>query len=328
MSGAPAPVVKKVKVLKEVVKVDPMIKKKAYFERLTKCLQTYSKIAIVTIDNVGANHLARVRKQYRGTAEVVMGKNTLMRRCVRKYIEDGHPEFENLLTVLRGNVGLVFTNGDLRTVRNDVTSYRVPAPAKAGIIAPSDVLIPAGPTGLEPTATAFLQALNIPSKIVKGQVELTGVVHLIAKGDKVKPGAAALLQKLKITPFTYGIDVNLVFNNGFVYGANLLDMTDRDVLAKFAAGLNNIASLGFAIGYPTLANVPHIIVNSYKNLLSIGVQTEYSFGPVDDLKERIKNPGAFASAAPAAAAAAPVAVAAPVVEEEESDDEMELDLFG
>jgi large subunit ribosomal protein LP0 len=74
--------------------------------------------------------------------------------------------------------------------------------------------------------------------------------------------------------------------------------------------------------------VPHIIVNSYKNLLSIGVQTEYSFGPVDDLKERIKNPGAFASAAPAAAAAAPVAVAAPVVEEEESDDEMELDLFG
>jgi len=327
-AGAPAPVVKKAKVLKEVVKVDPMIKKKAYFERLTKFLQTYSKIVIVTIDNVGANHLARVRKQYRGQAEVLMGKNTLMRRCIRTYIDDGHPEYEALLDVLRGNVGLIFTNGDLRAVRNDVTSYRVPAPAKAGTIAPSDVLIPAGPTGLEPTATAFLQALNIPSKIVRGQVELTSVVHLIAKGDKVKPGAAALLQKLKITPFTYGIDVNLVFNNGFVYGADLLDMTDRDVLSAFAEGLNKIASLGFAIGYPTLANVPHIIVNSYKNCLSIGVQTEYSFGPVDDLKERIKNPGAFAVAAPAAASAAAVAVAAPVVEEEESEEEMELDLFG
>ena len=45
-------------------------------------------------------------------------------------------EFEPLMNVLRGNVGLIFTNGDLRSMRNDVTSFRVPAAAKAGIIAP------------------------------------------------------------------------------------------------------------------------------------------------------------------------------------------------
>jgi len=324
-----APPKPKAKVIKEVVKVDPMVKKRAYFARLTGYLQTYNKIVIISIDNVGANHLQRVRKQYRGEAEVLLGKNTLMRKCIRQYVEDGHPEFEPLLEVLVGNVGLIFTNGDLRAVRNDVTAYRVPAPAKAGIIAPSNVMIPAGPTGLEPTATAFLQALNIPSKIVKGQIELTSVVHLIEKGEKVKPGAAALLQKLKITPFTYGIDVNLVYNNGFVYGADLLDMTDRDVLGFFANGLSKIAAIGYEINYPTLAMVPHVIVNSYKNLLAVGVNTEYSFGPVDELKERIKNPGAFASAAPAASAAAETAVvSAPAPVEESSEDEMELDLFG
>jgi len=330
--GAPAPVVKKVKVIKEVVRVDPMVKKRAFFARLKQYLQTYSKICIITVDNVGASHLQRVRKQYRGEADVLMGKNTLMRKCIRSFIDEGHPEFEPLLDVLVGNVGLIFTNGDLQSMRNEVMSFRVPAPAKAGIIAPSNVLIPAGPTGLEPTATAFLQALNIPSKIVKGQIELTNVVELIKKGDKVKPGAAALLQKLKITPFSYGIDVNLVFNNGFVYGADLLDMTDRDVLNFFAQGLSNLAAIGYEINYPTLAIVPHVIVNSYKNLLAIGVNTNYSFGPVDELKERIANPQAFASAAPAASAsagadvvAAPAAAAAPA---EESEEEMELDLFG
>jgi len=322
----------KIKVAK--VKADPRIRKKAYFERLTGYMQTYSKVLIIGIDNVGAAHLQRVRKQFRGTAEVLMGKNTLMRKCMRQYVESGHPEFDSLMNAIVGNVGLVFTNGDMRSMRNELTSYRVPAAAKAGVTAPSDVMIPAGPTGLEPTATAFLQALNIPSKIVKGQVELTNAVHLIRKGQKVKPGAAALLAKLKITPFSYGIDVNQVFNNGFVYSASLLDLTDRDVLDRFARGINRIAALGLRIGYPTLATVPHFIAKAYRNLLGVGVKTEYTFGPVAELKERIKNPGAFAVAAPktgggnAPAAAAPVA--APVAEEKavSSEGEMELDLFG
>lgn len=328
--------VKKVKIAKEKVKIDKKARKRAFFERLTHCLQTYQKVMIISIDNVGAAHLNRVRKQFRETSTVLMGKNTLMRKCIRKYIEGGHPEFDGLMNAIKGNVGLVFTNGDMRSMRNEITSHRVPAPAKAGIVAPSDVMIPAGPTGLEPTATAFLQALNIPSKIVKGQVELTSVVHLIKKGDRVKPGAAALLQKLKITPFSYGIDVGLVYNGGFLISADLLDMTDRDVLERFANGLSRVAALGLAIGYPNLATVPHTIVKAYKNILAIGVQTEYTFGPVADLKNRIANPGAFAvveapkaagGAANVAAAAAAVAAPEPVKEESE-DGEMELDLFG
>jgi len=317
-------------------KPDPRLRKKLYFERLTSYMQTYTKIIIVGIDNVGAAHLQRVRKQFRGQAEVLMGKNTLMRKVMRAYVEAGHPEFQALMDSIVGNVGLVFTNGDMRAMRNELTSYRVPAAAKAGVTAPSDVMIPAGPTGLEPTATAFLQALNIPSKIVKGQVELTNAVHLIKKGTKVKPGAAALLAKLKITPFSYGIEVNQVYNNGFVYNASLLDLTDRDVLDRFGRGLTRIAALGLRIGYPTLASVPHSIAKAYRNLCAIGVQTEYTFGPVAELKERIKNPGAFASAAPAAssgsAPAATAAVAAPVAaeapKEASEEEEVELDLFG
>jgi large subunit ribosomal protein LP0 len=316
----------------EKVKVDPAVRKKAYFERLTSYMQTYSKIMIIKIDNVGAAHLQRVRKQFRGSAQVLMGKKTLMRKCIRQYIETGHKEFQPLMENLVGNVGLIFTNGDLRSMRNEVTEYRIPAPAKAGVTAPADVHIPAGPTGLEPTATAFLQALNIPSKIVKGQIELTNAVHLIHKGERVKAGAAALLQKLKITPFSYGIEVNLVFNGGFVYSADLLDLTDRDVLDRFGRGLTRIAALGLQIGYPTLATVPHTIVNCYQNLLSIGIGTEYEFGPVAELKEKIANPGAFVAAAPAAVAATEAKKEVAVVEqvaEEESDEGMEgMDLFG
>jgi len=331
-------VVKKVKAPVIKVKVDPKIRKRAYFERLTNYLQTYTKVMLISIDNVGAAHLQKVRKDFRGTAEVLMGKNTMMRKCIRQYIDQGHPEFESLMNAIVGNIGLIFTNGDMRTIRDAITIYRVPAPAKPGITAPSDVFIPAGPTGLEPTATAFLQALNIGSKIVKGQVELTANVHLIKKGDRVKPGAAALLARLKITPFSYGIDVNQVFSGGFVYSASLLDLTDRDVMQRFSAGLNRVAALGLRISYPTIASIPHTLAKAYQNCLGLAVQTSYSFGPVDQLKAMIADPSKFAAAAPAASSsssggaaaavsAAVVAISAPE-EKQESEEEMELDLFG
>jgi len=325
---------KKEKPTAAVLKANKAARKKAYFDRMTGYLETYSKVMLISVDNVGAAQLQKTRKQFRGTADVLMGKNTMMRKCMRQFIDRGNKQFQPLMDAIYGNVGLVFTNGDLRHIRNEVTAYRVPAPAKSGVVAPSDVIIPAGPTGLEPTATSFLQALNIPSKIVKGQIELTNAVHLIRKGDKVKPGAAALLQKLKITPFSYGIDVATVYNNGFVYGADLLDLTDRDVLERFARGLSRIAALGLRIGYPTLASVPHSIANAYQNLLAIGIGTEYTFGPVTEIKARIANPGAFVQAPVAqtgghAAAAAPAAAAAVVEEKEASEEEeMDMDLFG
>lgn len=43
----------------------------------------------------------------------------------------------------------------------------VPAPAKMNAIAPLDVVVSAGPTGMEPSQTGFFQVLNIATKINK-----------------------------------------------------------------------------------------------------------------------------------------------------------------
>jgi large subunit ribosomal protein LP0 len=81
---------------------------------------------------------------------------------------------------------------------------QVPAGAKAGTLAPTDVFVPPGPTGLDPGQTGFFQALNIATKIVKGSIEIVAQVHLIKKGDKITSSAVALLSKLDIKPFFYG----------------------------------------------------------------------------------------------------------------------------
>ena len=77
-----------------------------------------------------------------------------------------------LLPHIKGNVGFVFTKGELNEVRDTILANKVAAPAKAGALAPIDVVVPAQNTGLGPEKTSFFQALSIQTKIAKGTIEM------------------------------------------------------------------------------------------------------------------------------------------------------------
>jgi large subunit ribosomal protein LP0 len=262
-------------------------RKEEYFAKFKELLGTYSKAFIVEIDNVGSLQLQTTRGQLRGRAEVLMGKNTMMRKCIREYVEDNPgAEVAQLEALCRGNIGYVFTNGDLNEVREILESNIRPAPAKVGAIAPSDVVVPKGPTGCDPGQTAFFQTLQIATKITRGQIEMTADTHLIEAGTKVTASQAAILQKLNIEPFTYGMKLRSVYDNGSLFDAKVLDITDEVLGDKLRAALSMIASMSLALGYPTEASVPHSIANAFKAILSITIGCDnYSFPTADVYKE-------------------------------------------
>jgi len=149
-------------------------------------------------------------------------------------------------------------------------------------------------------------------------------------GDKVGASESTLLNMLKISPFTYGLEIEQVYDQGTVFSPEVLDITDDDIRAKFMEGVRNVASVCLQIGYPTVASVPHSIVNGFKNLLAIAAETEITFPEAEQMKAFLADPSAFAVAAPAAAAEeapAAAAEAAPEESEEESDDDMGFGLF-
>jgi len=306
-------------------------KKQAYFNKLVNLLETHNKVFVVGVDNVGSNHLQKIRQILRGKAVVLMGKNTMVRKVLRGEASKNEA-LEALIPLVRGNVGFVFVKDDLSEVRSILLREKVGAPAKAGIIAPQDVIIPAGNTGMEPTMTSFFQALNIQTKINKGQIEIVNNVHLIKEGQKVGASETNLLQKLNIKPFQYGLIIKSVYDQGSIYDDKVLDLTDADIVSKFQLGVKNIASIGLSVGYPTLASVPHSFLNGYKNLLSVAVETEYTFKHAEKVKAYLKDPSAFAAAAPAAAApaagkSAPAAAPKEEPKEEEEDADMGFGLF-
>jgi len=307
-----------------MVKEDRAAWKSSYFDKMTALLDEYPKCFIVGADNVGSRQMQRIRGALRGHGIVLMGKNTMMRKAIRRHLEN-NSALEKLLPFIKGNVGLVFTKGDLSEVSRIIQENKVAAPAKAGAIANLDVTVPAQCTVLGPEKTSFFQALSIQTKITKGTIEILNDVKLIKIGDKVGASEATLLNMLNISPFTYGLQIEQVYDSGTVFELAILSITNDDIRARFMECVANVSSISLAIGYPTLVSVPHSIVNGFKNLLSVAAVTDIDFKEAKTLKEFLKDPSKFAAAAPVAAAAPAAAAAGGKKEEEKkkppSDDE-------
>jgi len=295
-------------------------RKEELAEDLKNLFDTHETVFVVGVDNVTSNQLHEIRKDLREDATIYCGKNTQMRRVIR-LLEEETPAYEKIRAACKTNVALVFTNKDASEIRTKIAENKMQAAAKAGAVNQCDVIIPAGLTNLEPTMTAFLQALNISSKITKGNIEILNETHLLKIGEKCDASAAALLAKLGIAPFSYGLVPRQIYQNGAMFEPAVLDITDDQILTTFKMGMKNVAAVSLELSMPTMVSVPYTILLAFGNLLAVAAATEFSFKEAEEIKAYLKDPSAFACAAPVAAAGdAPAAAAAPAAAES-SDDE-------
>merc|ERR1719282_950091 len=162
-----------------------------------------------------------IRYELRGRGTVLMGKNTMIRKALQLGHEL-HPEagMDVLRSNVKGNIGFIFAQKcTLDDIRELLKQHRKESAAKAGQVSMVNLSLPAGPTGMDPSQTNFFQALNIGTKIVKGQIELSTEFQILKTGEKVSPSTAVLLQKLSIRPFEYDMEVLKVYQDSSVFDA-------------------------------------------------------------------------------------------------------------
>lgn len=316
--------------------------KKAYEDRLNNCLTKYSKVIFVSMDNVRSQQAHDVRRALRGKAELIMGKKTLQAKIVEKRAHaksssNDSKHFNEQCdknNLLCGNTGLVFTNEDVNEITAILDKYRVKAPARVGAVAPCDVIVPAGNTGMEPTQTSFFQALNIATKISKGTVEIISDRKVLSQGDKVDNSTATLLQKLNISPFYYQAEILSAWDRGVLFTKDDLGTTDDIVEKYLLEGISNVSAMSLGAGIPTAATIGPMLIDAFKNLLGASIATSYEFDDFNgkEIREAAIN-GTLAGAAVesngaavgniAAAASAPAGDSKAKEEEpeEESDDD-------
>jgi large subunit ribosomal protein LP0 len=292
-------------------------KKKRIIKRVYEDFTRFKQCLIVKLENVSSNQIqqARVtlRKEKKGV--MVVGKNTVIKKAIasrQRPPEENEEDYDfrkshytevagldKISSLLKGKVGLIFSDTPVHELKPIIESNKKPAAAKVGMVAPVDVTIPPGPTGLDPSQISFFHALNMSTKIQKGQIEISKDFKVCTKGKKVGNSEAVLLQKLNIKPFAYGMEIVYVFDEGTILTPDIFNMDPNAITEKFRSIATNMASLSLAIGQPNALSVPHMIVNSFKNLASIALESGLTFKELSNLSSAGSTQQAGGKAAPA-----------------------------
>jgi len=280
---------------------DKRAKKRRIINTIYEAFTKHKQCLIVKLDHVSSNQIQQARVALRQAKKgfMVVGKNTVIKKAIalrskepteaegdfdlRKPLYTEVNNLDKVSGLLKGKLGLIFSDAQVFDLKPIIESNRKPAAAKVGMTAPLDVSIPPGPTGLDPSQISFFHALNMSTKIQKGQIEIAKDFKVCTAGKKVENSAAVLLQKLSIKPFAYGMEILWVWDNGTILTPEIFNMNPADILNKFRHVASQVAAVSLAIGQPNQLSLPHMIINSFKNVASIALGSGLKFKQLDQL---------------------------------------------
>jgi large subunit ribosomal protein L10 len=225
--------------------------KKKKVAELAKLMKDYPIIGIANMENMPTPQLQKIRAQIRGNVVLTMSKKTLITLAIEKAKKD-KPGIENLEQFLSGMPALMFTKENPFKLYNMLNKKKTPAPAKAGQVAPKDIIIEAGPTPFAPgPIIGELSMIGVKSGVDSGKVAIKQDSVVAKKGERIKPKVAEILTRLGIKPMEIGLDLVATFENGILFTKDVLFIDEKEFESKVVTSHTWAVNLAVEAGYPT-----------------------------------------------------------------------------
>jgi large subunit ribosomal protein LP0 len=258
-------------------------KKELVWKKIHDNLNKYKNVMVCQIKDLPANIVHKIRKLLRGiNSEAVCGKSTVMSKSLVAYAEETKklpPHFtkeilKELSTKLAGLQNmLIFTNNSLDEVTKITNQFIIEKQAKPGQLSPIEVLIPAGPTGMDANQIEYFQALKIPTKVSRGQLEITATTKILTIGQKISLSEINLMKKFNIKPYKHMVQLKFILLNGKLYDEGILKITPEYMKAKLEQGFKNVLQFSLAAGVPTQATAPLLVAKAFRNVIGLSLAT-------------------------------------------------------
>jgi large subunit ribosomal protein LP0 len=311
-------------------------KKQRVWGKIQTYLTKYTTIIVNDIKDMPSNNIHQMRKQLRVIdSEVLCGKATVMEKAILDFLDKtkklpAHLNKETLLKLADilafHQLCLIFTNRDLSEVTKISDQFKIEKQSKVGALSPVEIILPAGPTGMDASQVDYFQNLRIQTKVVKNQLDIINPTKILIVGQKITLSEINLMNKFKIKPFKHRIVTIYVVMNGTLYDSGILNLNNQQMGKVLEKAISNVAAFGLATSITNKASVTHVIANSFRNILGLSLGTQI------EIKQA---KGLLTAKAPVVAAKVEVKVEAKkdnkkkVVEPEPEDDEdgMGMGLF-
>lgn len=314
--------------------------KVADLENLTN---SHEIVGIVNLADIPAPQLQTMRKSLSGKAILKMSRKNFIKIALEN---TGKENIEGLSDYLEGQPAMVFTEMNPFKLFKILEDSKTEAPAKAGAIAPADIIVPAGDTSFPPgPILGELQQAGIPAKIDKGSIVVQEDAVVVEEGEPVPKNVADVLTKLEIYPMEVGIDLLAVYEGNTIYTADVLKIDEEETKTSIASAYQSAINLSVFAGILNSTSAPLIIQEAARNAMNLAINANILTSETtdsilskayaqmlaiasqlsddaldDDLREKLS------SQPQAAAAPAEEAVEEVEEEEEEEDEDAEADV--
>ena len=288
-------------------------------------LESYGSVGVVSVTGIPSRQLQEMRRELHGTAELRISRNTLVVRALEE-VDDG---LEDLVEHVSGQVGLIGTNDNPFGLYQQLEASKTPAPISAGEVAPNDIVIPEGDTGIDPGPfVGELQQVGANARIDEGSIKVIEDSTVLSEGEEVSADLANVLGELGIEPKEVGLDLRGVFSEGVLFAPEELDIDvgayRTDVESAAAAARN----LSVNAVYPTARTAGSLLAKASGDAKSVGL---YAAIESPDLADELVSKADAQLRALAAAIDDEEALpeelrgveAAPVADEPQADDDEE-----
>lgn len=243
--------------------------KKKTVENLVKEINSAKTIALVGITNIPSKQFQQIRKKLKGDINLKIIKNNIIKLALEK------ANIKNLAEHIKGPNGLVTTNLSPFKLSKLINACRTKAPAKAGSIAPCDIIVPKGDTPF-PAGPVIgdIQKAGIKAKIQGGKIVVTEDSLVIKNGDAVPAETAGILARLGITPFEIGLELSAAHENGIIYTGGVLSIDEKSTKTNIVKAYKNAFNLAFNANIYTKETVKLLVLKAYFEALNLAYNAE------------------------------------------------------
>jgi large subunit ribosomal protein L10 len=239
--------------------------KREEVDELVDFLEQYESVGIAGIPS---RQLQNMRRDLHGQAELRMGRNTLMRRAVEEYDEG----LEDLTSFVSGQVAFVGTDDNPFGLFKQLEASKTPAPINAGEVAPNDIVIPEGDTGIDPGPfVGELQQVGASARIMDGSIKVTEDSTVLEAGEEVSADLANVLSELGIEPKEVGLDLRAVVSENVLFEPEELAIDVDEYRADIQSAASAAFNLSVNAEYPTARTAPTLIAKAAGEAKSVGL---------------------------------------------------------
>ena len=243
--------------------------KKEEVDDLVETLQSYDSVGVVDIAGIPSRQLQKMRANLHGTAELRVSRNTLVERALDD-VDDG---LDDLNQFVSGQVGLIGTNANPFTLYQQLEASKTAAPINAGEVAPNDIVIPEGDTGMDPGQfVGELQAVGANARIDDGSIKVMEDSTVLEAGETVDDQLSNVLGELGIEPKEVGLDLRGVFADGVLFEPEELELDVEEYQADIEAAVAGARNLSINAVYPTAQTAPSLLAKGSGDAKSVGLQ--------------------------------------------------------